>query len=262
MFDQLCVVRGGGDLATGVAWRLTRAGMPLVVTELAEPLAVRRKVSLSTAIDEGQINVEGMVGRLAHDSDEAVEIASSGDVGVIVWPERPILAADVIVDARIAKRNIDTTIHDAKFVVGLGPGFEAGIDCHAVVETLRGPMLGRVIWTGSASPDTGRPDKVVGRDIERVLRAPCSGFVEWGVAIGDTVMKGDLLGLVGEDNVAAKFDGIVRGLIREGMKVDIGMKIGDVDPRMDTACDKISDKALAVGGGVLEAVLVWLNRNL
>ena len=236
--------------------------MPVVVTELADPLTVRRTVALSTAVSDGRIDVEGMIGRVARDPDEAVRIAFSGDVGVVVSPELPPVNADVVVDARLAKTNIDTTIDDARFVVGLGPGFSAGIDCHAVVETLRGPRLGRVIWAGPASADTGTPGQVGTRDVERVLRAPLNGVVRWQVAIGDAVAEGEVLGHVDDAEVVANFDGVARGLIRDGIDVAERLKIGDIDPRPDTACDEISDKALAVGGGALEAVLTWSNRSL
>ncbi len=257
MADELCVIRGGGDLATGVAWRLTRAGLAVVVTELADPLTVRRTVALSSAVAEGRVDVEGMVGRLARRPDEAVHIAFGGDVGVVVSPELPDIGADVVVDARLAKRNLDTSIDDARLVVALGPGFEAGVDCHAVIETMRGPRLGRCLWSGSAAPDTGTPGTVGGRSAERVLRAPADGLVTWTVAIGDMVADGDPLGNAGDAVVRAPFAGVVRGLIRSGTEVRAGLKIGDVDPRMDTDVNEISDKALSVGGGVLEAVMTW-----
>ncbi|MGI9622879.1 MAG: selenium-dependent molybdenum cofactor biosynthesis protein YqeB [Acidimicrobiales bacterium] len=258
--DELCLIRGGGDLGTGVAWRLTRSGFPVVVTDLDRPLAVRRRVALSTAIDEGHVDIEGMIGRSARSADEAVRLAFSGDVGVVASAGLPEVGAGVVVDARLSKRNIDTTITDARVVVALGPGFAAGVDCHAVVETLRGPRLGRVIWDGCAAADTGSPGVVGTKGMERVLRAPGDGSAVWSVAIGDVVAAGQPLGLVGGLPVSCPFDGKVRGLIREGVEVSLGAKIGDVDPRTDVAADEISDKALAVGGGVLEAVMVCLNQ--
>lgn len=261
MADELCLIRGGGDLATGVAWRLSRAGLPVVVTELAEPLTVRRTVALSTAVAEGTVDVEGMVGRLARRPEEAVHIAFGGDVGVLVSRDLPDVGADVVVDARLAKRNLDTTIDDARLVVALGPGFTAGVDCHAVVETMRGPRLGRCLWEGSAEPDTGTPGTVGGRAAERVLRAPAAGIASWKVSIGDTVAESQVMGEVADRAICAPFAGIVRGLIRDGTDVRTGLKIGDIDPRADTNVDEISDKALAVGGGVLEAVMAWSMRG-
>lgn len=283
-----CLIRGGGDLATGVAWRLTRAGWPVVVCELPRPLTVRRTVALSSAVLDGRIDVEGMIGRridiangiadgvadradgaAAGVADEAngadvehlvTRVTDEGEVAVLVSPELPSgLEADVVVDARLAKRNLDTTLDDAALVVALGPGFTAGVDCHAVVETLRGHHLGRVLWRGSAAADTGVPGSVGGRGAERVLRAPVSGRARWRVAIGDRVMADQALGSIGDHPVVAPFDGVVRGLIAESVEVPAGLKIGDVDPRADpAACHEISDKALAVGGGVVEAVLTWL----
>ncbi len=258
--DSLCLLRGGGDLATGVAWRLTRAGMAVVVTELADPLTIRRSVALSSAVADGMVDVEGMVGRLADSPERAVHVAFSGEVGVVVCPDLPDIGADVVVDARMAKRNIDTTIDDASLVVALGPGFTAGLDCHAVVETMRGPRLGRVIWGGAAAPDTSTPGRLGGVDAERVVRAPVDGTVRWSVGIGERVTAGQTLGAVGETRVVSAIEGLVRGLIRDGREVRAGLKIGDLDPRQDARCDQISDKALAVGGGVLEAVMSWPHR--
>ena len=261
--SPLCVLRGGGDLATGVAWRLTRAAWPVVVLELPEPLTVRRTVALSTAVTDGEVSVQGMKGVLAGGAGEAVSLARSlavrGGAAVLVAPELEALALarpDVVVDARLAKRNVDTTLDDAGIVVGLGPGFIAGSDCDAVVETMRGHHLGRVIWSGSAQTDTGTPAEMGGRSADRVLRARAEGQVVWHAAIGDVVSEGQPLGAVGDAIVTAPFDGVLRGAIRPGTKVPVGLKIGDVDPRCDpSACWEISDKALAVGGGVLEAVL-------
>jgi xanthine dehydrogenase accessory factor len=261
MSPELCVIRGAGDLATGIAWRLTRAGWPVIACELPEPLTVRRTVALSTAVSDGSIDVEGMLGVRADDTEHAIRLAHEGVVGVLVSPELPTVPADVVIDARLAKRNIDTTIHDAPLVIGVGPGFVAGDDCHAVIETMRGHHLGRVLWEGGAESDTGTPGVVAGRGAERVLRSPARGSCEWQVDIGDIVSEGAVIGAVGGSGIAAPFDGMVRGLVAPGTTVVTGQKIGDVDPRgASVACDEISDKALAVGGGVTEAVLTWLNR--
>ena len=230
----------------------------MVVLELPEPLTVRRTVAMSTAVTEDNITVQRMTGVRVDLPEQALATARGGDVAVLVAPDLAdsgFLRPAVVVDARLAKRNIDTSIGDAEVVVALGPGFTAGVDCHAVVETMRGPNLGRVIWSGRAQPDTGTPAELGGRSADRVVRAPADGRVEWRVKIGDVVTGDQPLGEVGGVKVRAPFGGVVRGAIRNGMRVHAGLKIGDVDPRGDpSACLKISDKALAVGRGVLEAV--------
>jgi xanthine dehydrogenase accessory factor len=268
-FEQdLIIVRGGGDLGTGVVYRLHQAGFPVLVLELERPLVVRRRVALATAVLEGEIRIETLHGRLVHDPEEVEAALHLDQIPVLVAPDleqlrpqltRPLFA---VVDARLAKRNIDTTIDQAPLVIGLGPGFNAGVDCHAVIETKRGHTLGRVISHGPALPNTGTPGIIAGKGAERVLRAPADGLVEWNVAIGDLVSAGQLLGSVAHRQVAAPFDGVVRGLIAPGAAVSMGYKIGDVDARQDReACFTISDKALSIGGGVLEAVVAaWARR--
>lgn len=257
--EDLVVVRGGGDLGTGVAWRLRRVGFPVVVLDLERPLAVRRTVAFSTAITEGSIVVDGI---------EAVRVPGASDVGAIADEGRiPVLASEtipefpappsVVVDARLAKRVLDTRIDQAPLVVALGPGFVAGVDCHAVVETKRGHRLGRVIWDGPAAPNTGIPGTLGGVSAQRVMRAEVAGELRWDVAIGDTVTRGQRMGAIGDEAVSATLDGTVRGLIAPG-PVDPNLKIGDIDPRGDpVASTEISDKSLSVAGGVLEAVLTW-----
>ena len=226
--------------------------------ELPRPLTVRRTVALSAAVTEGETMVQGLRGVRVGSPDEAVATARTGAVAVLAEPEMAPVGADVVVDARMAKRNLGTAIDDADLVVALGPGFTAGVDCRAVVETMRGHDLGRVIWAGSAAADTGTPGPVGGRSAERVLRAPAAGTVAWEAAIGDRVAAGQRLATVAGTVVNAPFDGVLRGAIGPGVEVRAGLKIGDVDPRSDpAACHRISDKALAVGGGVLEAVLAW-----
>ena len=269
--DYLILLRGGGDLATGVAYRLHKAGFPIVVLELPDPLVVRRRVALATAVREGHITVEDLRAVRVDSLDEARQLAPTGVIPVLVAPE---LAATrhsslvtrhpslILVDARMAKRNLGTTIDQAPLVVALGPGYTAGVDCHAVIETNRGHRLGRVIWDGAAEANTGTPGIVSGKGAERVLRAPAAGVVQWGKEIGDRVRVGEVLGQVDGQPVVAPFDGVARGLITPGTAVPAGLKIGDVDPRGDVAtCFTISEKALAIGGGVVEAVLSWLGRQ-
>ena len=259
--EELVVVRGGGDLGTGVVARLHRCGFPVVVLELAEPLTVRRTVAMSSAVHDGEVQIEHVIGRHCDDLDLAVDLARQGIVPVVVSAELPVIGQRVVVDARLAKRNLGTTIDDAPLVVSLGPGFTAGRDCHAVIETARGHHLGRVIWNGSAAPNTGVPGVVGGRGAERVVRAPVADTVRWNVTIGTVVAAGQALGTVAGVVVTAPFVGVVRGLIAPGIAVPAGIKIGDIDPRADTPCDEISDKALAIGGGVLEAVLSWISAR-
>lgn len=253
----LVVVRGAGDLATGVGWRLKRAGFGLVMLELAHPLTVRRSVAFSSAVTEGWVTVEG-IRAVRSTLTEAASLAFSAVVPVVVSPGLAALPADVVVDARVAKRVLDTAMTDAPLVIALGPGFTAGQDCHAVVETMRGATLGRVYWTGSAVPNTGAPGIIAGRGAGRVLRAPAAGVARWQASIGDVVEAAAVLGTVAGEPVHAPFAGLVRGLVADGTPVTRGLKIGDVDPRAGTDWRQISDKALAVAGGVLEAILTWL----
>jgi xanthine dehydrogenase accessory factor len=249
------VVRGGGDLATGVVLRLLRAGIRVVVTELARPVSVRRMVCFSEAAYEGTWTVEGVTATRCDSLDRALEVAARGGVPVFISPSMVTLfgqVLDVVVDARLAKQAPETGLSAARLVVGLGPGFVAGENCHAVVETKRGHTLGRVYWTGAALADTATPEG----DPRRVLRAPADGVLTARAAIGDGVRPGQAVADVGGWPVEAPFDGVLRGLIRHGTAVSRGMKIGDVDPRgVREHCFLVSDKALSVGGGVLEAVL-------
>jgi xanthine dehydrogenase accessory factor len=268
----LVLVRGGGDLASGVAYRLHQAGFPVVITELAQPAMVRRAVAFAEAVYTGRVAIEGIVGRLAAGAVEARQALAGGEVPVLVDPVGASLRAfapPVVVDARLAKKNLGTRLSDAPLVIALGPGFTAGADCHAVVETKRGHTLGRVIWQGSAAADTGIPDGVAGHSSDRVLRAPAAGHLVAHRHIGDQVAAGDLIAEVapnggpdaGPARITAPFAGVLRGLVHPAVAVTAGMKVGDLDPRGQREyCFSISDKALAVGGGVLEAILVWRRR--
>ncbi len=262
--DHLVVVRGGGDLATGAIYRLRHAGFPVLVLELEQPLAIRRTVSVASAVLEDRALIEDIDAMLIDGIEEALEVARSGAIPVMVSPTLLQLPWEpsVVVDARMAKRNIDTTINDAPFVVGLGPGFTAGVDSHAVIETMRGHYLGRVIWDGEPTANTGEPGIVGGKSGERVVRAPTFGVLSWKVNIGDIVAAGDVLGDINGVPIRSRIGGVVRGLLAPGYEVEWNWKLADIDPRCDTsACFEISDKALAIGGGVVEAVLSWLNRR-
>ena len=257
--DILIVIKGGGDLATGVAHRLHRAGMPVVVTELAQPTVIRRAVAVASAVYEGQMEVEGLVARLVESDQEIRAVLDVGQAPVVIDPRGEAitrLRPTVVVDAVMAKRNTGTSIADAPIVIGLGPGFTAGADVHAVIETNRGHYLGRVILAGSAEPHTGVPGPTAGFSVERVLRAPCEGTFMGNRHIGDPVEAGEVVASVAGEPVVAKISGVVRGLLADGLSVKAGMKVGDVDPRgVREHCFTISDKARAIGGGVLEAVL-------
>ncbi len=253
----LAVVKGAGDLASGVAYRLHRVGFAVVLTEIPAPTVVRRPVSFAEAVHFGRWTVEGVEAVRASDAGEAVAITAQGRVAVVVDPRAEIvgvLKPSLLVDAIIAKRNLGTRRDLAPAVVALGPGFTAGLDCHAVIETMRGHSLGRVIYSGAAIPNTGIPGEVGGFGAERVLRAPASGVFTGSVAIGDTVAAGDVVGHVEGTSVRSNISGVVRGLLRDGVEVTPGFKVGDVDARAEREhCFTISDKALAIAGGVLEA---------
>lgn len=256
---MLILIRGAGDIATGIALRLWRSGMDVVMTDLPQPTAIRRTVCFSPAITEGETTVEGITARRAENAEEALALLRQRIVPVLADPELKCLSAlhpDALVDAILAKKNVGTAITDAPVVVGVGPGFTAGEDCHAVVETMRGHTLGRVIYRGSALPNTNIPGLIGGFAGERVLRAPADGVFHQRLDIGAEVQAGDVAGEVDGVPMVCTIAGVVRGLLPEGTPVYKGMKSGDVDPRCKPEyCTTASDKALAVGGGVLEAIL-------
>jgi xanthine dehydrogenase accessory factor len=258
----IIVLRGGGDLASGVALRLHRAGLRVAITELPHPLAVRRLVSFAEAVYEGEIVVEGITARCITDPTDTLRILrifAHKQIPVLVDPDFQALQSlrpTVVIDGRMAKQAPERGINQASLVVGLGPGFEAGLNCHAVIETNRGHRLGRVIWQGAPETDTGVPESVAEHGSERVLRAPVDGILEARAEIGELVEPGQIVAEVAGQPVLANFAGVLRGLVHSGLPVIQGMKVGDVDPRGDpAACSLVSDKALAVGGGVLEAIL-------
>lgn len=260
----LVLIKGAGDLATGCAVRLSRSGFGVVMTELPAPTAVRRAVAFSEASVAGTAIVEGVIARRVEGASAARAVLRRGGVAVLVDPggERVArLAPAAVVDARMAKENLGTTLGEAPVVVGLGPGFVAGRDVHAVIETNRGHDLGRVILEGAAEPNTGIPGDIDGHGAERVLRAPAAGTLRTRRAIGDRVGAGEVVAEVEGQLVRAAIDGVLRGLLRDGDHVRADQKIGDVDPRARPEhCFSVSDKARAVAGGVLEAILYLSNR--
>jgi len=267
--DILVLIKGAGDLASGVAYRLKRSGFPLVMTELPAPMLVRRAVCFGDAVYTGETSVEGMIARRVETAEEARKLAFGDVIPILVDPHTAAINAlkpQVLIDAVMAKINTGTAINDAPLVAALGPGFTAGQDCHAVIETNRGHNLGRVIYQGQAEPNTNSPGPVKGHTAGRVLRAPAAGHVIAAAKIGDSISRGQLIATVGEKEIRASFTGVLRGLIHPDVKVTPGLKIGDLDPRgVVEHCFTISDKSLAIGGGVLEAVLsngvLWQNTH-
>ncbi|MEP7288035.1 MAG: selenium-dependent molybdenum cofactor biosynthesis protein YqeB [Chloroflexota bacterium] len=258
LFDTLILIRGAGDLGSGVAYRLFKAGFPIAMTELAHPLLVRTTVSYGACVHNGGVIVGGVAARRVSYA-QVPEMIMHDVISVIVDSSREAIAAlrpTVVIDARVAKVNLDTTLQDAPLVIALGPGFTAGVDCHAVIETNRGHHLGRVIWEGSAEPDTGQPGNVNGKVGDRVLRAPVDGAVTQVVVVGEYVQAGAIIARVADQPIIAPFDGVLRGLVDNDTVVRAGLKIGDLDPRAKREyCFTISDKSLAIGGGAVEAVL-------
>jgi xanthine dehydrogenase accessory factor len=253
------LLRGGGDLASGVAVRLWRAGLRVVITELPNPMAVRRMVAFSEAVYQGVTVVEDIRARLIGTSTQYDEILDQGEIPVLVDPNLDcleIIRPAVLVDARMRKRSPGTRMDVAQMVIGLGPGFVAGENCHAVIETKRGHTLGRVIWNGKPEEDTGVPEGIENHTSERVLRAPTDGVLEISLEIGDRLFEGQVVGRIDDFQIVAPFPGVLRGILPSGTFVSKGQKIGDVDPRdVISNCFLVSDKSLAIGGGVLEAIL-------
>jgi xanthine dehydrogenase accessory factor len=271
---NLIVLRGGGDLASGIALRLHRTGFQLVIIELEKPLAVRRTVTFSEAVYEGVQTVEGTTARLVS-ADQIQVTQEAGEIPVLIDPQANILRnqfltspqSTFVVDARLLKTEPEPLGVNIPLYIGLGPGFTAGENCQAVIETRRGHTMGRVYWSGSTQADSGEPDG----DHRRVLRASHDGVIISNMKIGDYLEEGQLIAEIQPDDgnenfsIFSPFKGVLRGLIRPGIHVTRGLKIGDVDRRNDPAtCALVSDKALAVGGGVLEALLVFtrLSENI
>jgi xanthine dehydrogenase accessory factor len=258
--DNFALIRGGGDLATGIALRLHRAGIKLVITELAQPLAVRRTVSFSEAAYDGEQTVEGVKATLI-EANQLEGWREADCIPVIVDPDASILSTfhfPVVVDARLLKTSPTPLSDSIPLHIGLGPGFHAGRNCHAVIETRRSHTLGRVYWTGTTQPDSGEPEG----DPRRVLRAPIEGNVIALAKIGDHLEERQPIAEIQSEienrksKIVSPFAGVLRGLIRDGLHVPKGLKIGDVDARNDAStCLLVSDKSLAIGGGVLEAIL-------
>lgn len=267
---DLVIVRGGGDLATGTICKLYKSGFNVLVLETDAPSAIRRNVAFSEAVYEKTKTVEDVTCVLAPSQQEAIKLLENGQLCMLVDPLGEAISfftPQVVVDGILAKRNLGTNKGMAPITIALGPGFEAGVDVDAVIETKRGHHLGRVLYEGWAIPNTGVPGMVGGYSKERVLHSPIDGIFHGVVSITDTVYAGQTIGYI--DNagkkvpVVATIDGILRGILREGMYVTSGFKIADIDPRKDEYenCFTISDKARCIAGGVLEAILTIKHKK-
>jgi len=265
MFHKfMTLIKGGGDIATGIACKLCNSGFPVAITEIPNPTVIRRTVAFAEAVYSNEVTVEGITAKKVDSTKQLLMSLGEGFVPVIVDPRARVikeLHPKIIVDAIMAKHNTGTNLSNASIVIAVGPGFETGIDAHAVIETNRGHHLGKVIWNGCAMPNTGIPSFVDGYTVERVLRAPENGIIFHYKNIGDTVSKDEIIGRVGSKHLVASISGVIRGFIKEGIWVKKNTKILDIDPRGKTEyCFTISDKARAIAGGVLEAVFQMLSN--
>ena len=265
MNGEVVIVKSGGDIASGVIQKLHRTGFRVLVLEIENPTSIRRTVCFSEAVYRGKMELEGITSVLVKNIVEIYHAWANDFVPVLVDPKgeyiekfKPI----AVVDAIIAKKNTGMHKNIAPITIGIGPGFEAGKDVSVVIESNRGHNLGRLIFEGSAEPNTGMPGNIAGYTTERVLYSPEDGAITLNHEIGDVLKSGDIIGYVNEQSINSKVDGILRGIIREGTYVTKGMKIGDVDPRTEQIknCYTISDKARAIGGAVLEAIIIEMRK--
>jgi len=259
------LIKGAGDLATGVAQALWRAGLEVLMTEIAQPLAVRRGAALAQAVYDGRAQVEDLEGRRIAAVTEAPAVIAAGAIPVLVDQDLHSLSEwkpQVLCEATLAKKNFGFSRGLAPFTLALGPGFYAGRDADVVLETMRGPDLACLIYQGEALPDTGEPGLIAGFSAERLLRASADGLFTHVREIGDLVVAGETLAFCGETPVCALIDGCLRGLLQNGLPVKAGMKVGDIDPLgQPKLCFSISDKARALGGTALVAIMQWKNRQ-
>ena len=265
------LIKGAGEMASAVAHRLFKCGFPVVMTDIEQPTAIRRKVSFCAAVYQGEITIEGVRGvsytlaDLDSNANAFFERVNWNHIPVFVDPKCQLLKIwqpDILIDARMLKNNLDNQLTDAKLVIGLGPGLEAGKDVHCVVETTRGHHLGRIITQGHAAGNTSVPGNIAGYTHERLLRAPADGIFTSRRQIDDMVAAGEVIGSVSGQDIKAQIPGIIRGIIVSGIQVRQGQKLGDVDPRADVSfCDSISDKARTISGSVLELVVSYVNKQ-
>lgn len=263
--SECCVmVRGGGDLATGTIAMLHQCGFKVIVLECEQPTAIRRMAAFCEAVYLGHMEVEGLQAVRVTSWEAAMDCIRAGQIPVVkdeegTWIEK--YKPDIVVDGIIAKRNLGTRMDMAPLVIGLGPGFCAGKDVHVVIETMRGHRLGRLITQGAAMENTGVPGVIAGYSTQRVIHAPAQGRMINKAAIGDIVSQGQVIAMIDHVPVYATIDGVLRGLLRDGLYVTKGFKIADIDPRLSEKenCVTISDKARTIGGGVLQAILMYGN---
>lgn len=258
---MIALLRGGGDLGSGIALRLHRAGFKIIITEIELPLVLRRTVAFANSIYEKEMIVEGVKSKFISELNDIDLLLQSGIIPVLIDPELNVLkfiSVDVLIDARMLKSFNPYDLGKKPLIIGIGPGFIANQNCHAVIESNRGHFLGRVLWERSAQENTGTPGKISSVDNERVIRAPQEGLINNGLLIGTMVNKGDLLGFVGNERIIASIDGCLRGLMHDGIYVNKGEKIGDLDPRQDPSLiNFVSEKSLAIAGGVIEAISTY-----
>jgi len=255
---ETVIIRGGGDLGTGIAYKLYKSGYKVIILEINNPLAVRRTVAFSEAVYENEVTVEGVRGIFVKDKNGIYEILNSGTIPIFIDSEGDIIR-DIkplaVIDAIIAKKNLGTKKSMAPITIGIGPGFEAGKVVDLAIESNRGPNLGKIFYSGKPLEDTGIPSSVMGYAEERVLRAPIDGIVTPFYKIGDTINEGEVICKVGEEDLKAPFTGLLRGMIKEGLYVKKGLKIGDIDPRcINEYAYTISDKAKTIGDSVVKGI--------
>lgn len=265
-WHQWVVIRGAGDIASGVALRLFHAGFKVIMLEVDKPTVIRRSVAFAQAVFDGEVCVEGVTARLANSAAEVLDLAEVGLIPILVDPAGALIDTIkpvCVVDAILAKQNLGTQINMAPVTIALGPGFTAGKDCHAVIETNRGHWLGQVIFAGCAQENTGIPGTIMGHSARRVIRAPAAGIMRSKVKLGDLVDEGEVIAWIGDHEIKAPLSGMVRGLLNDGLSVTPGFKISDIDPR-GAAADytSVSDKARSIGGGVLEALMMLMHQGM
>jgi len=264
--DDIVVIRGGGDIATGIGHRLYKAGFNIIILDVEMPLAIRRAVSFCEAIYSGETTVEGLKAIYCSDIDSSMRTIYEGNIPVLIdecGDSISTIKPIAVVDSILAKRNIGTYKSMAPITIGIGPGFNAGVDVDLIVESNRGHNLGKVIYQGQAEENSGIPGDIMGYRQERIIRSIESGYIEWLIYIGDMVKKDEVIGIISKSQIKANISGVIRGLIKDGIFVEKGLKIGDIDPRGQYVnAITISDKARAIGGGVLEGIMYLKNRKI